>query len=269
MNAARRTVGARLILWCSSLLSLAACSLASDSPPHAQTARALSQPFVETLPESAVAFTLMPVLDPGSTDPVALFWIGKTEVTWDMYDVFLFRLDLGEKQRVEGFDADSRPSRPYGAPDRGFGHAGHPAIGMTRHAARAFCAWLSQRTGRSYRLPTEAEWQTACCADASPSTAWTATNSNGTSHPVGTSTPDAFGLHDMLGNAAEWCDGSEVPVVRGGSFLSDLSAVSCELREQETHDWNMTDPQFPKSEWWLADCGFVGMRLVCEPEDDR
>src|SRR5947209_740660 len=45
-------------------------------------------------------------------------WIGKTEVTWDEYDIFAFQMDLTEQEKAKGVDANSRPSKPYGAPDR-------------------------------------------------------------------------------------------------------------------------------------------------------
>src|SRR5947209_6305302 len=96
---------------------------------------------------------------------VAPFWIGKTEVTWDEYDVWVYRLDVAAAAAAPGggdsADATARPSRPYGAPDRGFGHHGYPALAMTYTAAQGYCAWLSARTGRHYGLPTDAQWTRA------------------------------------------------------------------------------------------------------------
>ncbi len=206
------------------------------------------------------------------TVTVGPFWIGRTEVTWNEYDVFAFRLDMSREQAARAADAESRPSRPYGAPDRGYGHDGFPALGMTHHAAVAYAAWLSAKTGRRYRVPTDAEWtlaaqlgSTGMSGDRS-AIAWHAENAGETPHRVGALRADALGLHDMFGNVAEWVtvtDGRGV--VRGGSFLDPPSVVGLAARARQTEDWNATDPQFPKSRWWLSDAPFVGFRLVREP----
>src|SRR5256884_4761961 len=112
-------------------------------------------PYRDSIPGTLVRFEMMPV--PADRP----FWIGKTEVTWDEYDIWAFRLDLTPRERSSGVDATARPSRPYGAPDRGFGHHGYPALAMTYFAAQTYCAWLSVKTGKKYRLPTDAEWTRA------------------------------------------------------------------------------------------------------------
>src|SRR5213083_2929708 len=112
-------------------------------------------PYRDSIPGTLVRFEMMPV--PGDRP----FWIGKTEVTWDEYDIWAFRLDLAGRVPTDSIDAVSRPSRPYGAPDRGFGHQGYPAIGMTYFAAQTYCAWLSAKTGKRYRLATDVEWSRA------------------------------------------------------------------------------------------------------------
>jgi formylglycine-generating enzyme required for sulfatase activity len=118
---------------------------------------------------------------------------------------------VGVPRPAAGADAVARPSRPYGAPDHGFGHRGYAALSMTRAAAEAFCTWLSLRTGQRYRLPTEAEWQRAATlalgdAPLSPerrdAIAWHAGNSGSRARPAATKQPDALGLYDLLGNAA-------------------------------------------------------------------
>jgi formylglycine-generating enzyme required for sulfatase activity len=249
------------------------------------------KPYVETIPGTAVKFEMVPI--PAAPVSVAdvrggaagqkkvkALWMGKTEVTWDAYDIFAFRLDQSQAEQARGAapntaDATSRPSKPYGAPDRGFGHQGYAAIGMTYQAAQEYCRWLSGKTGKKYRLPTEAEWEYAARAGmpkAGPlpkseldKYAWYWDNAEDKTQPVGTKLPNAWGLHDMLGNVAEWCAGAGgKPVVRGGSYNDKADDVHAGARAVQTPEWNATDPQNPKSKWWLADAPFVGFRVVRE-----
>ena len=84
------------------------------------------------------------------------FWMGKYEVTWDEYRLFMFAQQAGENARKDELvDAVSRPTRPYVEMSFGMGINGYPAISMTQHAANKYAEWLSARTGQFYRLPTE------------------------------------------------------------------------------------------------------------------
>lgn len=248
-----------------------ALALATGAPAEAR--QAVQR---DSVPGTLVAWELVAVPGgavtvPGREGPqvvqVAPFLLGRTEVTWDLYDLFAFGLD--EAAAVAGADAFPRPSRPYGAPDYGFGHQGYPVISVAREAAMAFAEWLSDRTGHRYRLPTEAEWQRAAELAGAASVdalAWHAGNAGGKSHPVGARPADALGLHDLFGNAAEWvvsADGRRV--TRGGSWRDPLERVGPHARAVQDDSWNERDPQFPKSAWWLSDGPFVGFRLVREP----
>ncbi len=244
-------------------------------------------PYTETVQVTGdankVRFDMVPVKGGtfAFTDPtsgkvreviVKPFWIEKTEVTWDQFDQFLI---VPEKAKPGTADAVARPSHPYMPPDRGFGHTGYPAISLTFYSAQQYCKWLSLKTGRKYRLPTEAEWEFACRAGGPPvqldekgldAVAWYSENAGGTTHPVGKKQPNGLGLYDMLGNAGEWCVGVDgKPVLRGGSFMDPASKVSCKARARQTPAWNQTDPQIPKSKWWLSDGPFAGFRVVREP----
>jgi len=83
----------------------------------------------------------------------------------------------------------------------------------------AYCKWLSQKTGRQYRLPTEAEWEYAARggqpgikddfkyagSNDIGAVAWYASNSGSKTHPVGEKAKNQLGLYDMSGNVHEWC----------------------------------------------------------------
>jgi formylglycine-generating enzyme required for sulfatase activity len=198
--------------------------------------------------------------------PGGEWYMTRTEISWDLFDSYRF-------DDIEGDDADAvtGPTKPYLLPNEGFGHSGYPAMAMTQKNAEMFAAWLSQRTGQSYRLPTEAEWEAACQAGIAEGLepvsdyAWNWDNANDITGPVGEKKPDQAGLHDMLGNVAELVvaeDGK--PTVRGGSFRTDAADLECSWRKTYTPAWNATDPQFPKSEWWYSDGPFIGFRLVRE-----
>lgn len=246
--------------------------------------------YVETLEGTTASFEMVPVpagAMPDSTGapaiPTSGFWLSATEIPWDVYDVYVFGLDktaeatAGSAAAAAAADAVAKPSKPYVLPGDAFGHAGFPALGMTARAAEHFVEWLSAKTGRAYRLLTEAEWEYACglaTAEAAlDDAAWHKGNADGSTHPVGEKA-GGLEIHDMLGNASEWVRGRDgQPVVKGGSYRDAPAEVTCKARRVQTKAWNMTDPQLPKSTWWLSDGHFVTMRVargdcfVADPSD--
>lgn len=226
------------------------------------------------------AFELPLVRIPGDeAKSIKPFFMSVTEVPWEAYDAFLFSRDT-EQSTPAYADAITRPSKPYLPPDRGFGHDGFAAITISFANASEYCAWLSAATGRRVRLATEAEWEHAARAGGtgrfgvgdSPSVladvAWFDANSGGKPHAVGSKKPNAWGLHDMLGNVEEWtvaADGSGV--TKGGAYNDPPERLAIDAREPSNPKWNASDPQLPKSKWWLADAPFVGFRIVVEIDD--
>jgi len=252
-------------------------TLACAVAPALLAQSAAPQAYRETIAGTVLTFEMVPV--PGGKVTVAgqavevkPFLIGRTEVTWDMYDVFALGLDAPKSGT--GADAVARPSQPYGAPDHGWGHAGYPVISVAHPAAEAFAAWLSVTTGKKYRLPTEAEWTHAASLAAGKDAlaparvdalSWHSGNASARTHPVGTKAADGLGLFDLFGNASEWVVAGDTFVTRGGSFRDAPAALGPGTRAVQDETWNERDPQLPKSRWWLSDGPFVGFRLVREP----
>jgi formylglycine-generating enzyme required for sulfatase activity len=255
----------------------------SSAAPPSDTPSAKIAPFTETLPGSVVKIQMVPI--PGGTLTIGTrtvsvkpFWMAQTETPWEAFDVFTASgppsPPYGQTEIAP--DAIARPSKSYILPDLGWGHHGYPVINVSFTSTQMFCRWLAAATHKKYRLPTEAEWDWACRAGSTgpwrvdttllDKSAWSAANSGGTTHPVGKKLPNAWGLDDMLGNAGEWAtDLDDKPVLCGGTFLDGPDKMTPETRRRQTPAWQETDPQFPKSRWWLADGKFVGFRIACQP----
>ncbi|MEO7677541.1 MAG: SUMF1/EgtB/PvdO family nonheme iron enzyme [Verrucomicrobiota bacterium] len=277
--------------------------------------------FSETISGTKIVFDMMPIpggefsmgspdAEPGrkpdegpqhkaKLDP---FWMGKCEVTWDEYELFMYP---EEKKKAadgtytsESADAVTRPTKPYVEMSFGMGKNGFPAISMTQHAANKYCQWLSAKTGHFYRLPTEAEWEYACRAGTTTAYsfgddvaqlgeyAWFGDNSDGKYQKVGKKKPNPWGLHDMHGNVVEWTlDGYDANFykqfensvaqnpwniatkpyphsTRGGSWDDAPEKLRSSMRRASTKEWKMQDPQLPKSIWFLTDAQFLGFRIV-------
>ena len=128
------------------------------------------------------------------------FEIGKYAVTFDEYDVF-----AEDTKRKPPSDKDWRRGK-------------RPVINVSWRDAQDYVKWLSDKTGKRYRLPTEAEWEYASRAGTQTRYWWGddigVINANGLScgsqwdgkqtAPVGSFKPNAFGLYDTVGNVWEW-----------------------------------------------------------------
>ena len=232
--------------------------------------------FATRIPGATVDLTMVAIPNPEPEAAGPAFWISATEVTWDMFDAFVFE-QLAEVELPAGVDAMSRPTKPYITADRGFGHEGYPVGSVSFKAAGAFCEWLTLHTGRTWRLPTEAEWTRAALggargawhhgtsAEGLEEVAWFKDNARRKTHPVGELTPNGFGLFDVHGNVAEWVvTESGGGLLKGGSYLDRAPDLAVIASKTPAAAWNRSDPNLPKSVWWLADGPFAGFRVVCE-----
>lgn len=223
------------------------------------------------------------------------FWMGAYEITHDQFGVFYKDETITQGSKV---DAVTRPTAQYIDLSWNMGkEGGFPVNSLSQDAALMFCRWLYRKTGIFYRLPTEAEWEYASRAGTSTlypfgndanaldEYAWYEKNSENKYQKVGLKKPNPWGLYDMLGNVCEWTldqfdenyfsnigkqpvdpvipPGSRYPrSLRGGSYLDSASLLVNGYRFKSESDWNIRDPQVPKSRWWLTDAPFIGFRIV-------
>ena len=235
-----------------------------------------------------------------TVDPM---WVAKTEVNWALYKEFMAlygifkefessgKRSVTDANKVDAITAPTELYEPtftyeYGEEDS------HPAVTMTQYSAQQFTKWLSLVSGQQYRLPTEAEWEYAARAgtttayswgddaDAIDDYAWHFDNSDEGQGSVGTKKPNAFGLHDMHGNVAEWTvnaytengyadfadkqginatemvvwPSSPSPcVLRGGTWEFDPEDLRSASRlASDDEEWKADDPNYPRSPWWFT-----------------
>jgi formylglycine-generating enzyme required for sulfatase activity len=211
-------------------------------------------PFTQKIEGTDFTIEMVPV-----TTRDGFFWISRTEVPWDLYDIFLQFINSPDNLSA-GVDAVTGPTPAYASVDRGFGRSGYPAISMSSQAAKSFCSWLSSKTNRTFQIPSIEQWNNA---NAEGGSAWHQWNSEKTTHPVATKEPNSLGIHDMEGNVGEWVITPEGPRVIGGSFRTPPENLGSKSLLTPVREWNITDPQLPRSPWWFADADFVGLRIIC------
>ena len=167
------------------------------------------------------------------------FWLGITEVTRSQFEQFVretnYRTDA-EKQGAAWAFKDNKWGEQSGVNWRNplFPQSdNHPVVCVSYNDARAFCEWLSKKDGKTYTLPTEAQWEYACRAGSDTTTWYWGENESGAqghanvasegesinwvhkfkgvrdgytyTSPVAYFSANEFGLHDMMGNVCEWC----------------------------------------------------------------
>ncbi len=236
--------------------------------------------YEEQIPGTAVSFKMVAI--PGGTyqmgstskEPfhkpdeapvrnvtVSPFFMAEVECTWDQYWAFYANTMSEGRTPPEAVyannsnpnvDAISGPTPPFGFPDQGWGSGDRPAITMTHYAAETFCQWLSKKTGKKYRLPTEAEWEYAARGGTETPYFFTGdpkkfsnqgfwrkffdadldsissyviydNNSKNRTQEPSAVKPNQYGLKNMLGNVMEYCADKYDPEAysKGGESVID------------------------------------------------
>jgi formylglycine-generating enzyme required for sulfatase activity len=157
------------------------------------------------------------------------FAVSRYEITFDQYDEF---------SKTTGRDL---------ADDEGWGRGRRPVVRVSWNEAVAYAKWISQQTGKHYRLPTEAEWEYAARAGTETVYWWgneikkAFANCIGCESrwdrqtaPVGSFKPNPFGLYDTAGNVMEWVQDCWHESYRGapsdGSVWEQKDGGNCGLR---------------------------------------
>jgi formylglycine-generating enzyme required for sulfatase activity len=186
------------------------------------------------------------------------FAVGKYEVTFAEWDACVTEGGCPETEGLFGHDM-------------GWGRGARPIINLSLDDAQQYVAWLSEHTGKSYRLLTEAEWEYAARGgtttlfswgdneDAVDEYAWYAPNSHSKTHPVGEKKPNPFGLHDMHGNVWEWVEDCAHRNYIGAPQDGSAWTVGCErnwrIARGGAHDSKVTDYLRSGYRLWTHDIG--------------
>ena len=183
------------------------------------------------------------------TVSVGEFWLGETGVTWGQFRQFV--RDSGYQPQSEsmgcwwntGSTWEESKSKNWRSP--GFSQLdSQPAVCVSWNDASAYAKWLSRKTGKRFRLPTEAEWEYAARAGTTTARYWGdevgSNNANckgcgsrwddDETAPVGSFKPNTFGLFDMLGNVWEWTCSQYKESYDGSEQECSVSARTYSLR---------------------------------------
>jgi formylglycine-generating enzyme required for sulfatase activity len=199
----------------------------SDTTSNVQSGTAKKKPSKPTLRDKVITGTVLKGADIG---PVMLmiaggeFTMGSDrnqispderpahEVTLQNFAISRYEVTFVEYDRFA--EATGRPLPD----DNGWGRGKRPVINVNWADASAYARWLSARTGKRYRLPTEAEWEYAAAGGSDSVYWWGYEFETGRANcfdcgsgwdqkstaPVGRFGPNGFGLHDTAGNVREW-----------------------------------------------------------------
>lgn len=213
------------------------------------------------------------------------FYISRYEVSWRQFYDWMYITDIEDpRERWRLISEGLRPSplqeilaTTFQVYDADYAH---PAMGMTQLSAQSYCIWLSEMTGRRYRLPTLNEWRHAAeLGGGLPSDFDAAVlhKDNAPEHefefrpltlPAASKQPDAMGVHDLFGSVAEWVTNPDGPaLIVGGSINNQPAEISAHWQAEENIEiWSETYPQRPHSRFWYMDYYYTGIRLVCEAD---
>ena len=206
-------------------------------------AKSPDEPDMIPIPAGSLVFGCVPGRDdkvvvcprgePPKKHKINAFKLSKTETTFQFWDACV---------------SDKACKK---LPDEGWGRDKHPAIHVRWDDTQQFIGWLNKKTGKQYRLPTEVEWEYAARGGTEDTYPW----GNGTdckhanyghsqcktlaTKPVASYSPNAFGLHDMIGNVAEWTQdcwnskdncGETNHILRGCSWMNHRNLCRISLR---------------------------------------
>jgi formylglycine-generating enzyme required for sulfatase activity len=183
----------------------------------------------------------------------------------------------------EEYDRFARETKRSLLADEGWGRGRRPVINVSWDDAKVYAEWLSQQTGKPYRLPTEAEWEYAARSGGKDEI-WAGTsdagrlsdfavyagNSRGRTAPVGGKMPNGLGLYDMSGNVWEWVEDCWHEVYKGapsdGSAWLDTGGGRCSQRVIRGGVWDANPKYLRVSDrgWQGLNYGLnlIGFRLV-------